>query len=103
MTVKNLGGVDSGSFYVDLYFNEESAPAPQFGERYHGNDYAEVPSLLTGGQTTITFPDDGVLGEPITSGVAETWSMWAVVDYGYDVKESDEGNNVYGPVTVEWS
>ena len=44
-----------------------------------------------------------MLGEPITSGVAETWSMWAVVDYDYDVEESDEGNNVYGPVTVEWS
>ena len=49
------------------------------------------------GQTTITFPNDGVLGEPITSGVAETWSMWAVVDCDYDVEESDEGNN------VEWS
>jgi len=95
VTVRNSGDVDSGLFFVDLFFDRSQAP--EVGE------LGDLPqsfsglarSGLPGDSHTFTFTG-------ITSASAGSWSMYAIVDTQGYVEESDEADNVSGPVAIVW-
>ena len=51
--------------------------------------------VINEGETTVQF-----LG--LSSDVFATWSVWAIVDTGDLVMESNESDNKYGPEVVDW-
>ncbi len=87
--VTNDGDEDADWFYVDLFVDRDDAP-----ELYEdGDDYTTVAGLSAGGTTWADF-----LIDAWCAGCAS----WVLVD-GYDnVAESDEDDNVEGPLEV-WS
>lgn len=90
VTVTNEGTADAGAFRVDLF--HDLASAPSVGQT--GNQYVQVGSLPAGHSTDVYFD--------ITSPIPDDWSMWAIVDTTNAVSESDETDNVSGPVTLQW-
>ncbi|MBN1809837.1 MAG: hypothetical protein JW909_12280 [Planctomycetes bacterium] len=93
VTVRNAGSAPVSNFAVDLFYNE--AAAPSVGDT--GDLRRTVLSLNPGASTVVTFPN-------ITSTVAETWDMYAIVDTDNVIVEIDETvNNVGGPAHVVWS
>jgi subtilase family serine protease len=88
--VRNDGTANAYSVAVGLFLNRSSPPSvdePPDMTVYMG-------MMSTGGFALLSF-------EGITSSTAQTWSTWAVVDYLDLNPESQEGNNVGGPATVE--
>ena len=95
VVVKNQGNADAGAFTVGLIYDSVSAPVPGAAADQTKN----VASLTVGSQTTLTFTG-------VTNGTAVTWQMYAIADNKVspgDVRESDETNNVGGPVSVAWT
>jgi hypothetical protein len=87
--VVNQGDQDAGWFYVDLFVDQASSPAP-FDD---GDEYSSIDGIAAGDSDYADFEVDMV---------CEGCSSWIMVD-GYDaVIESNEANNVEGPLTV-WS
>ena len=87
--VTNLGDEDAGWFFVDLFTDRSTAPALY----EDGDAYSSIDSLAAGDTDWADFELD------LSCSPCATWVM---VD-GYDsVDESDEGNNVEGPLAV-WS
>ena len=88
--VTNTGGEDVGQFYVDLYLDQTSEP-----ELYSdGDQYVTVESLAAGDTTYADFLFEGEYCYYCYS--------WVLID-GYDyVEETDEDDNVGGPIYV-WS
>jgi hypothetical protein len=88
ITVENQGTYDAGGFYLDWYANESAAPSPP----PFGNQREYVPSLAAGAtytmSTTWTYSTSG------------TYQMYAYADTEYEVYESNETNNVLGPVEI---
>lgn len=80
--VTNTGGADSGSFYLDLFY--DSIYEPVMGD--YGDAYVSVPSLAPG--ASYTWDPDVEQGPEIV------WDSWLLVDTDDAVQESDEGNNV---------
>jgi hypothetical protein len=88
VTVGNQGIFDAGGFFLDWYANESSAPAPPpFGNR---REY--VPYLAAGSTHTMNAT--------WTYGATGTYQMYAYADGGYGVYESNENNNVLGPMAI---
>jgi len=86
-TVCNYGSGAAGSTQIDLYTNRSSAP----------------PASLAGDQVTSVFPlGPGACNTRYfnISLPAGTYQSWVRVDRKDVVAESNEGNNVYGPVKV---
>jgi hypothetical protein len=88
VTVENQGAYDAGGFFLDWYADASAAPAaPPFGNR---REY--VPGLAAGAEytmiTTWTYATSGV------------YQMYGYADTGYGVYESNENNNVLGPVDI---
>jgi len=87
--VYNAGGYAAGNaFTIDLYQNTASAP---------------VPSQV--GDVTCTVTSLDIRGRASCSGtviynVSGTYQVWAQVDTANADAESDEANNVSGPVTI---
>jgi len=92
ITVENQGAGDSSEFYVDAYADLSSPPIP--GSL--GDDFSYVGSLGAYESLNISFP---VL-LPISYNTPGEYKLWAQVDADQIVDESNESNNVYGPVTV---
>jgi len=91
VAVRNSGTAGAGFCRVDLFCDARSmAPAP--GET--GANYAWVDSPAPGSETTVVFGG-------ITSNVTTNWNVYAVVSPV--PMESDETNNVGGPVPIGWS
>jgi len=91
VTVCNNGTVDAAASQVDVYYNQKSAP--KAGAK--GNTSRSVPALKAGNCTTRDL---------IRTGVGKgTYTSWAYVDTGNKIKETDETNNAFGPVTVSTS
>jgi subtilisin-like proprotein convertase family protein len=91
MTVKNQGDESASSFWTDLFFNEDYPPSPPTD----GDLWWYAGPLEPGETETHVFTG-------ITNSVAETWHMYGLADsYDY-VVETNENNNVKGPVTVMW-
>ncbi|MBI5478540.1 MAG: hypothetical protein HY906_06795 [Deltaproteobacteria bacterium] len=89
VSVCNQGNVASGGFYVDVYYDEIQAPPPwQFGD-----DFQPVAGLQPLQCRDLTFTRSATPNG--------TYQSWAQVDADNFVTESNEGNNVAGPIEVE--
>ena len=89
--VCNLGQGDASGFYLDVYYNRSSAPAV----KQSGDKYIVVPTLKAGKCSTHTFT------RPNTP--TGTYRSYIQVDSDASVSESNESNNVSGPITVKVS
>jgi subtilase family serine protease len=89
VSVCNQGTVAAQGFYVDLYYDEIQAPPPwQFGD-----DYQPVAGLQPLGCQDLTFTRTGT-----PSG---TYASWVQADADNYVTESNESNNVSGPLEIQ--
>ena len=86
--VTNSGDESASWFFVDLYLDESSAPSTY----QDGDEYAYISELSAGETTYADF-------------ILEDWCYycwsWVQVDGYESVDESDEDNNIEGPMTVE--
>jgi hypothetical protein len=89
LLVENRGDAGAAGFYVDLYLDRDSTPAGG-GTGYDG--FTWISSLAAGGYTLVYIDLEGV--------AAGTWSSYAYADPEGWVDESDESNNVAGPIAV---
>jgi len=89
VTVKNQGSKDAGGFWIDWYADLAAPPSPHdFGDKYMSL------SSLDAGATHVmskTYTYDG----------PGNFDMYAQVDSDQHITESNEANNVFGPVTIE--
>lgn len=83
--VENLGTSDAGSFQVGVYTDHGGDPSP--GESADGT--ATIKGLAAG---------ETAVAEISVSGGAST-SLWALADAKGAIDESDETDNVSGPLT----
>lgn len=85
--VYNSGTEAVAAFYVDVYVDQTSAPVVPSD----GDDFVEVTSLAAGDTAFADF-------------LLETWCAscrsWVLVDSYDDIEETDESDNVAGPLTV---
>jgi hypothetical protein len=97
ITIRNQGdGPVVDCFYTDVFTNQSSPPSPPATGEYYFYD-----CWLDPGETIChnfyKIPHSTHSG---------TWDMWGLVDSwpggGGSVQESNEGNNVYGPVIITW-
>lgn len=86
--ITNTGAESVAEFYVDLFIDENNAPA-LFSD---GDDYVSVTGLEAGETEFADFLVDGWC--------AYCWS-WILADSYDEVAETDETDNVAGPITVE--
>jgi hypothetical protein len=86
--ITNSGDEAASWFFVDLYIDESSAPSTH----QDGDDYVYVDELSAGETAYADF----LVEEYCTY----CWS-WVQVDGYESVEESDEDNNIEGPLTVE--
>jgi len=87
VTVCNKGTAKSGNTYLDLYYNRSSAPPTSLA----GNNTTTMNALNPGACQTRTM----YAGLP-----GGTYKSWVRVDRTNIVYESNENNNLKGPVTV---
>jgi hypothetical protein len=88
VTVTNTGDENAAKFVVDLYDDQDDAP-----ERYDaGDDWKTVYNLDVGEAETFTLAS-------LTDCTSEC-TAWVQVDTDDEVDESDETNNVHGPIAV---
>ncbi|NOZ06931.1 MAG: hypothetical protein GXP41_11385, partial [Chloroflexi bacterium] len=90
VTVANQGNVNAGGFDVNFYFDETPASCDEGGL---GGYFARVDSLAAGASTVVTMTHPGF----DTGGQHD---LYAQADGGCAVTESNETNNIYGPVSV---
>ena len=88
MQVCNVGTGVSGPNEVHVYFDQPGAP--QAGDT--GNQYTYVATLQPGACSTRNIYRSGT--------PAGTYTSWAQVDPKNAVAETNESNNVAGPITV---
>ncbi len=81
VNVKNIGGGAAGGFYVDIYKNLATKPAPY----QVGDAYCWISGLAVGTTTTCT--------QTVSYATAGTYKMWAQVDTDQQVAEANETNN----------
>ncbi len=90
ITVCNKGTATSGNTTIDLYYHSAAKPTGSAP----GNYTTSLQSLTTGACTTrtayLTLPGG-------------TYKSWVYLDRTNIVMESNETNNIYGPVTVKVS
>ncbi|MCX7689068.1 MAG: PKD domain-containing protein, partial [Fimbriimonadales bacterium] len=90
VTIKNQGsGPVSGLFYTDVYADHNPTGCNDVGW-----DYRDLDALSAGEVVTLSFTHPGFA----TAGVH---SIYAQVDSACQVAESNETNNVYGPLRVQ--
>ncbi len=89
VTIRNRGGGPVGQFfYTDVYADHIPTGCGDAGW-----DYARTDALESGEAISLTFTYDGFAE-------AGMHSFYAYVDSACQVEESDETNNVYGPLRV---
>ncbi|CAG0970195.1 hypothetical protein ANRL4_01203 [Anaerolineae bacterium] len=89
-TLRNQGtAAATRRFDTDVYDDHTPAACNDYGW-----DYASTNSLAVGQVVTLTFTHGGFA-------TAGTHSFYAQVDSGCDVSESNETNNIYGPLQVQ--
>ena len=89
--LNNSTGPANELFWVDMYVNPTPEPP---GVRQAGTDWSAVGSLGANSAITITFHYSFV-----TTGTHKIYAQADTFDY---ISESNEGNNVSGPVTVDY-
>lgn len=83
-----------GNFTIGLYYNRPTAPYPQ-----NAPDQSVTVGLPSG------FPAGVIMQSviPVThTGSAGTWNSWLWIDRTFNISETDEDNNIFGPVHVTW-
>jgi hypothetical protein len=91
VTVKNQGtGNIGGTFFIDFY-KDAGATGPTVGEL--SDIFCEINSLAAGATKTCTFK--------IAYASIGNYRIWAQVDSDVYIPESDETNNISGPVTIQ--
>jgi hypothetical protein len=92
VTIRNEGGAAAGSFWVDIFKDQATAPVPAGG--LAGDNYCSFAGLAAGASATCTrpvyYPNPGT----------GTYHIWATVDTNVQVAESFENNNVSGPHNI---
>lgn len=89
VTVKNQGTAPASDFSVVIYKDSATAPlANQTGDAYCGYAGLSENSTVTCTKT-VSYASVG------------NYKMWAQVDSGQDVSESDELNNIFGPKAMD--
>jgi len=88
MEICNIGAVASGSTQVHVYYNRATAPT----QLLPGDKYTTVPGLQPAACTTRNIYRYGT--------PQGTFNSWAQVDPYNQIAESNETNNVIGPVIV---
>ncbi len=86
---QGLGDVSSLS-WVDFYINPTPAPP---GNNQSGYARVGINTLVSGSQITVTFTHPGL-------SQTGTYSLFAQADSWAQISESNETNNVSGPVTL---
>jgi len=88
-TIKNQGiGAATNSFYLELYKNRATAPSPH----QSGDSRCRINSLSAGATTTCSGT--------FSYSAAGTYKLWSQVDSWLEVSESNENNNIHGPVNL---
>lgn len=84
----NVGGIAAGPYFVDVYYDRPNPP----GLQQFGDQFQQYPGLPPGAcqQTVLSRT-----GTP-----AGTYTSWAQVDADGQVSESNESNNVGGPIKL---
>lgn len=91
VTIANNGTIEAASFDVGLYYNLGAPPtAVTPTDQTKG-----VGTIAPSAQKVVTFTG-------VTNLTPEIWNMYAMVDCGDVVVESNEANNTKGPVQVNW-
>ena len=89
VTVKNQGSKDAGNFWIDWYADLAASPL-----LYDiGDKYISLSSLASGATH--------IMSKTYTYNSPGNFDMYAQVDTNQQVTESDEANNVFGPVSIE--
>lgn len=92
ITTCNKGQADANGFYIDLYYDRTTAPSPkQYGARFTQIKTPLKPNACI----TVSFTRNNT-----PKGV---YTSWAQVDSDEYIDESNESNNVFGPVKVSVS
>ncbi len=86
--VDNIGDEDAGFFYVDLFIDQTWTP----GIFDEGDEYTSIDGLPAGEWETVDF---------LVATTCDPCISWVLVDSLDDVVESNEDDNVEGPLTVE--
>jgi len=81
----NQGASDAGSFWIDLYKDQDTAP--ESGDL--GDKFVEITGLAAGATSSYTFT--------YAYNSSGTKKIWAQIDTNDNVNESNENNNIYGP------
>ena len=95
ITIYNNGNVSipgGSGFYVDLYYNLGSPPAPlETGDQ---SEYitSEIP---TGDFIVVDFD--------VVYDIVESWNSYIQVDTDEEITELNEGNNIWGPNAITWN
>jgi hypothetical protein len=87
--VANTGGEDVGEFYIDMWVDSEEDPTPSG----IGDNYLRIPGLAAGATTSADFLFEDEFCIYCFS--------WAMVDTNAEVEETDESDNIVGPLEVE--
>jgi hypothetical protein len=93
ITIKNQGsGPVVDCFYTDVFANDSVAPSPPAtGEYFYGFCWLDPGETIC--YDFYKLPH---------STSAENWRMWGLVDSEGEIAESNESNNVYGPLNISW-
>ncbi len=92
VTVRNAGVKASPEFTVDMFYSLETAPAIDADLSGIPGGYLTAPALEPGATTSVEFCWD--------TPTAGDHKVWAALDFLALVEESDETNNIYGPVVT---
>ncbi|MBI5772361.1 MAG: choice-of-anchor D domain-containing protein, partial [Verrucomicrobia bacterium] len=90
LTAVNQGSASiTQSFFIDLFYDLPTAP----GQTNEGEQYTSIASLGAGQTQIVTLTR--------TNAPVGTYQAWCYIDsFTSSVPESNEGNNVAGPITV---
>jgi len=88
--VLNAGGEDSGAFYVDLFYDQSSAP----DITDTGDQFERVSALAAGATEYLSFE--------VEQECDWCWS-WVTLDSLEEIDETHEDDNIEGPLTVDTS
>jgi uridine phosphorylase len=112
VTIRNAGTTAvNDEFWVDVYFDPSQTPSlnhPWDTIADHGVVWGVTTAIPVGGSLVLTTDASDPYYVPEYSSTpplpvgAEVWALVDSVDYSTTygaVQESDEGNNLYGPVT----
>ncbi|MDD4224207.1 MAG: CARDB domain-containing protein [Candidatus Cloacimonetes bacterium] len=92
--VNNSVFATTEQFYLDLYFDRDTAPPLEL----MGDEDTRLIELPAGLPTDVIFTGIANYNEAL----AGPWDSWLQIDTDAEVTESNEDNNIYGPFHITW-